>query len=86
MDNFDKNTQMMETAAVDLRTSKVALKSSAVEEAVRGAFESPLLNDFDLKTARNVLVNITCSDGENGLTMDDLSEINKQIDEYTGRN
>lgn len=53
---------------------------------MRGAFESPLLNDFDLKTARNVQVNITCSDGENGLTMDDLSEINKQIDEYTGRN
>ena len=56
-----------------------------VEDAVRAAFESPLLNDFDLKTARKVLINITCSSGEQGLTMDDLSEINQRIDEFTGR-
>ena len=56
-----------------------------IEDAVRAAFESPLLNDFDLKSAKKVLVNITCGHNEQGLTMDDLNEINKKIDEYTGR-
>ena len=56
-----------------------------IEQAVKAAFESPLLNDFDLKTAKKVLVNITCGHNDQGLTMDDLNEINKKIDEYTGR-
>ena len=55
-----------------------------IEEAVRQAFESPLLNDFDLKTAKNVLVNITGGKNERGLTMNDMSEINRRINEYTG--
>ena len=55
-----------------------------IEQAVRQAFESPLLNDFDLTTAKNVLVNITGGKNEQGLTMDDMSEINRRIDEYTG--
>lgn len=55
-----------------------------IKKAVKEAFESPLLNDFDLKTAKNVLVNITGGRNEKGLTMDDMKEINRLIDEYTG--
>jgi cell division protein FtsZ len=51
---------------------------------VRDALESPLLNDFDLKTAKNVLVNITVGRNENGLQMKQLEEINSLIKEYTG--
>ncbi|MBQ2197763.1 MAG: hypothetical protein II406_03335, partial [Bacteroidales bacterium] len=56
-----------------------------IEDAVIGALQSPLLNDFDLKTAKCLLVNITCGKNEKGLTMDDLAAINAKIDEYTGK-
>ena len=55
-----------------------------IDDAVQSAFMSPLLNDFDLKSAKNVLVNITAGKNDQGLTMDDMSEINEKIDEYTG--
>ncbi len=49
------------------------------------AFSSPLLNDFDLTSARNVLVNITSSN-THGLTMAELSQIMDYISEFTGGN
>ena len=55
-----------------------------IEDAVKGALQSPLLTDFDLKTAKSLLINITCGKNDKGLTMDDLSEINHKISEYTG--
>lgn len=55
-----------------------------INQAVKEAFESPLLNDYDLKTAKNVLVNITAGKNEQGLKMNQLDEINKKIAEYTG--
>jgi cell division protein FtsZ len=55
-----------------------------LEEAVRGALESPLLNDFDLKTCKNLLINITAGNNEQGLKMDELNKISTMITEYTG--
>ena len=55
-----------------------------IEDAIKQAFESPLLNDFDLKTAKNVLINITTGRNESGLKMNDLGEVNAKIKEYTG--
>ena len=55
-----------------------------IQTAVKQAFESPLLNDFDLKTAKNVLVNITAGRNEQGITMRHINEINSMIEEYTG--
>lgn len=52
-------------------------------EAVREAFFSPLLNNFDLKTAKRVLINITSS-SENGLEVSELQQIMEYIKEYTG--
>lgn len=54
-------------------------------KAVEEAFSSPLLNDFDLTSARNVLVNITSSN-THGLTMAELSQIMDYISEFTGGN
>ncbi len=51
--------------------------------SVEEAFNSPLLNDLDLTTAKNVLVNITSSK-DHGLTMSELSQIMDYIKEYTG--
>jgi cell division protein FtsZ len=53
--------------------------------AVEEAFSSPLLNDFDLTSAKNILVNITSSN-THGLTMAELSQIMDYISEFTGGN
>lgn len=54
-----------------------------IEEAVKSAFESPLLNDFDLKSSQRVLVNVTIPNTEKGVTMSAIEEVNKRIDSYT---
>ena len=83
--DFKDVETMMKNSGMALMGCGVGSGKERIEEAVRAAFESPLLNDFDLKSAKKVLVNITCGHNEQGLTMDDLNEINKKIDEYTGR-
>ena len=82
--DFEDVMTMMKDSGMALMGYGEGSGPNRVEDAVRQAFESPLLNDFDLKTARNVLVNITGGKNEQGLTMDDMSEINRRIDEYTG--
>ena len=83
--DFKDVETMMKNSGMALMGCGVGNGKDRIENAVRAAFESPLLNDFDLKSAKKVLVNITCGHNDQGLTMDDLSEINKKIDEYTGR-
>ncbi len=51
--------------------------------AVEAAFESPLLNDSDLKTAKGAIVNITSSRSE-GMTMQELSQIVDYVNSNTG--
>ena len=53
-------------------------------DAVQKALDSPLLNDCDLTTAKGVLVNITSSKEDGGLTMAELSQIMEQVRSYTG--
>lgn len=52
-------------------------------EAVEKAFSSPLLNDYDLKTAKSALINITSSE-QNGITMAELRQVMDYIKEFTG--
>ncbi|MBE6231749.1 MAG: hypothetical protein E7117_05185 [Bacteroidales bacterium] len=58
--------------------------STRIEDAVKSALESPLLNDFDLSTAKNVLVNITTGENPDGLTMSQYGEVIKMIENRTG--
>ncbi len=83
---------------VDMEDVKTMMKDSGVaimgmgcgsgehrlEEAVQQAIESPLLNDIDLMTAKNLLVNITSGFNEQGLHMGDLNRIDKLIEAHTG--
>ncbi|MBQ3245938.1 MAG: cell division protein FtsZ [Bacteroidales bacterium] len=55
-----------------------------IEDAVRTALESPLLNDFDLNTAQKVLINVTTGDNQEGLTMSQYREVSDMIKKYTG--
>ena len=55
-----------------------------IEDAVRTALESPLLNDFDLNTAQKVLINVTTGNNQEGLTMSQYREVSDLIQKYTG--
>ena len=82
--DFEDVKTMMKDSGMALMGCGTGSGPDRIEKAVKEAFESPLLNDFDLKTAKNVLVNITGGRNEQGLKMDDMKEINRLIDEYTG--
>lgn len=69
--------------------SGVALMGSATAEgeeraaiAVKGALNSPLLNDNDIKGAKNILLNITS--GTEEITMDEIGQINDFIQQSSG--
>ena len=55
-----------------------------IEDAVKSALESPLLNDFDLNTAQKVLINVTTGDNQEGLTMSQYGQISDLIKQHTG--
>ncbi|MBQ9476375.1 MAG: cell division protein FtsZ [Bacteroidales bacterium] len=82
--DFEDVKTMMKGSGMALMGCGTGSGPDRIEQAVREAFESPLLNDFDLKTAKNVLVNITTGNNEQGLKMNDLNLINQKISEYTG--
>ena len=49
------------------------------------ALKSPLLNDLNLRSVKNALINITSSsDEENGISMEELSQIMDFTSQYTG--
>ena len=82
--DFEDIKTMMRNSGMALMGCGTGSGKNRIEDAVKGALQSPLLNDFDLKTAKSLLINITCGKNDKGLTMDDLSEINHKITEYTG--
>ena len=74
--DFKDVETMMRNSGMALMGCGVGSGQNRIEDAVKSAFESPLLNDFDLKSAKKVLVNITCGHNDQGLTMNDLNNIN----------
>jgi cell division protein FtsZ len=82
--DFEDIKTMMKDSGMALMGCGEGTGQNRIDDAVKGALQSPLLNDFDLKTAKNLLVNITSGRNEHGLKMDDLAEINAKIAEFTG--
>ncbi|MFA6334512.1 MAG: cell division protein FtsZ [Bacteroidales bacterium] len=83
--DFADVRMVMNDSGMALMGSGTASGENRAIRAVEEAFSSPLLNDFDLTTARSVLVNITSSK-DHGLTMAELSQIMDYIKEFTGNN
>ena len=82
--DFRDVTNTMRDSGMALMGHGEGRGENRLEKAVKGAFESPLLNDFDLKTAKNVLINITVNNNDQGIRMSDMEEINDRIAQYTG--
>ncbi|EKD31746.1 MAG: hypothetical protein ACD_77C00260G0003 [uncultured bacterium] len=81
--DFADIKMIMQNSGMALMGTGTATGDNRAIRAVEEAFSSPLLNDYDLKTAKGVLVNITSSNN-NGLTMAELSQIMDYVKEYTG--
>ena len=82
--DFNDIKTMMKNSGMALMGCGTGTGENRIEDAVRSALESPLLNDFDLTTAKNVLLNITVGRSEQGMKMRQLEEVNKLVNEYTG--
>jgi cell division protein FtsZ len=82
--DFEDVRTMMKDSGMALMGSGIGSGKNRLDDAVQGALKSPLLNDFDLKTAKNLLINITAGQNDKGLLMQDLKAINDKIAEYTG--
>lgn len=74
---------VMRNSGMALVGTGLASGDNRAMEAVERAFTSPLLKDFDLRTAKKILVNITYS-RTTSLKMQELTVINDYIREYTG--
>ena len=82
--DFEDVCKLMRNSGMALMGMGTGKGENRLELAVKGAFESPLLNDFDLTTAKNVLLNITTGYNAQGVKMTELQEIDKLIARYTG--
>ena len=82
--DFKDVKAMMTGSGMALMGCGTGSGKNRLQDAVKMAMDSPLLNDFDIKTAKNVLINITSGSSKDGLMMEQLDEIDKMIKEYTG--
>ena len=82
--DFKDVKAMMTGSGMALMGCGTGRGKNRLQDAVKMAMDSPLLNDFDIKTAKNVLINITSGSNKDGLMMKQLDEIDKMIKEYTG--
>ena len=84
VDFKDVNT-MMKDSGFALMGCGCGTGKNRIEDAVKNALESPLLNDYDLKTAKNFLINITVGNNEHGVTATQYGKVNELIKGYTGK-
>ncbi len=83
--DFKDVKTMMTDSGMALMGCGTGTGPNRIKDAVQMAMDSPLLNDFDVKTAKNVLINITVGYNSEGLLTRQMSDIDLLIKEYTGK-
>lgn len=81
VDFADVETVMTDSGVAIMGSAKSSGEERAVK-AVQDALKSPLLNDNDIKGAKNILINITS--GSEEVTMDEIGQITDYIQECAG--
>ncbi len=81
--DFADVKMVMRNSGMAIMGTGTASGPDRASKAVEMAFESPLLNDCDLNTAKGVLVNITSSK-QQGPTMTELAQIMEYVNNFTG--
>ncbi len=83
--DFKDVKKMMSDSGMALMGCGTGTGENRIEDAVKMALESPLLNDSDITSAKNTLINITAGYNDKGLLARELDNIDKMIAEYTGQ-
>ena len=83
--DFKDVRTMMKNSGYALMGCGSGTGENRIEDAVRKALESPLLNDYDLSTAQNFLINITVGRNDKGMTATQYSRVTDMIKTYTGK-
>ena len=83
--DFQDVSNMLRDSGMALMGSGQGTGPNRLEDAVKATFESPLLSDYDLKTAKNVLLNITSGKNKQGLMMSELEKLDDLIAGYIGK-
>ncbi|MCF8358543.1 MAG: cell division protein FtsZ [Prolixibacteraceae bacterium] len=73
---------VMRQSGVAIMGSAMATGDNRAIEAVESALTSPLLNNNNIKGARNILLNVTS--GENEITMDEIGQITDYVQARAG--
>ncbi len=81
VDFADVKTVMTDSGVAILGTGKASGEGRAVN-AVKDALNSPLLNDTDIKGARNILLNVIS--GSDEVTMDEIGQIIDYVKDCSG--
>ena len=83
--DFADVKKVMQNSGVAIMGIGEAEGDDRATKAVEQALNSPLLNDLNLRSVKNALINITASsDDEHGISMEELSQIMDFTTQYTG--
>jgi len=84
--NIDLNDarRVLEDSGTAVMGQATASGENRAIEAVKGALDSPLLNDNNIKGAKQVLLKIVTGAGEEEIRMMELADIKKKIQEAAG--
>jgi cell division protein FtsZ len=81
VDFADVETVMKDSGVAIMGSARAKGEGRAIQ-AAKDALNSPLLNDNDIKGAKNVLINITS--GSEEVTMDEIEQIKDYVQEMAG--
>ena len=81
--DFEDVRTVMQSSGVAIMGSFTASGENRAREAVEGAVNSPLLNNNDIRGAKNILVNITSGETKE-VTMDEMNLVNEYVQEMAG--
>ena len=81
--DFEDVRTVMQNSGVAIMGSFTASGENRAIKAVEGAVKSPLLNNNDIRGAKNILVNITSGETKE-VTMDEMNLVNEYVQEMAG--
>ncbi len=81
VDFADVETVMTDSGVAIMGSAKAEGEERAIK-AVQEALNSPLLNDNEIKGARNILINITS--GKDEITMDEIGQVTDYVQDCAG--